>query len=60
MSTGDLITLKPFEIHEFKCISKTGAVIEELSTTSEIKDSFYLDKKIHQNHERKSFISLKK
>ena len=60
LSTGDLITLKPFEIHEFKCTSKTGCVIEELSTTSEIKDSFYLDKKINQNPDRKSFISLKK
>jgi len=60
LSVGDLITLKPLEIHEFKCISKNGAVIEEISTTSEIQDSFYIDNKINQNRNRKSVISLRK
>jgi D-lyxose ketol-isomerase len=56
LNPGDLKTIKPGEIHEFS--SKTGAIIEELSTTSMINDSFYIDKSIHKNKNRKSFITL--
>ena len=48
----------PNEIHSFSGMSKEGAVIEELSTTSTSKDSFYIDPKIENNKKRKSFISL--
>ena len=59
LNTGDIVTIYPGEIHSFKGLSKDGAVIEELSTRSNSKDSFYLDKKITNNKNRKSFISLK-
>ena len=50
------LDVKPGEIHEFS--SKTGAIIEELSTTSMVNDSYYKDKSIHKNTNRKSFITL--
>ena len=56
LKPGDLKTINPGVIHEFG--SKSGAIIEELSTTSMVDDSFYLDKKIDKNTNRKSFISL--
>jgi sialic acid synthase SpsE/D-lyxose ketol-isomerase len=58
LSTGDIVTIYPGEIHSFEGLSKDGAVIEELSTKSTSKDSYYLDKKISSNKNRKSFISL--
>ena len=59
LKTGDIITIMPREIHSFSGVSKDGAVIEELSTTSSSKDSFYIDSKITKNVNRKSFISIK-
>lgn len=56
INPGELKTIKPGEIHEFS--SKTGAIIEELSTTSMVNDSYYKDKSIHKNTNRKSFITL--
>ena len=56
LKAGDLKTIKQSEVHEFS--SKKGAIIEELSTQSLANDSFYLDKKIHLNKSRKSFITL--
>ena len=56
LKPGDLKTIDPGVIHEFG--SKSGAIIEELSTTSMVDDSFYLDKKINKNTNRKSFITL--
>ena len=58
LKTGDLVTIFPGEIHSFKGVSAEGCVIEELSTKSNKNDSFYLDKSISQNKDRKSFISL--
>lgn len=58
LKAGDIVTIKPGTIHEFKGISKNGAVIEELSTKHIKNDSFYLDKKINKNENRKSLISL--
>ena len=52
---GSLITINPKTKHEFS--SKFGAVIEEISTTHVKKDSFYTDKKIMQNTNRKTNIS---
>ena len=59
LKAGDIITIMPKEIHSFSGLSKDGAVIEELSTTSTSKDSYYLDKKIENNKNRKSYISLR-
>ena len=56
LKTGDIITIMPKEIHSFSGLSKDGAVIEELSTTSSSKDSFYVDSKITKNVNRKSYI----
>ena len=56
MKPGDLKTIKKKMVHEF--YSKNGAVIEELSTEHVKSDSFYLDKKIDNNKNRKSFIYL--
>ncbi len=58
LKAGDILTINKDEIHEFESISKNGSVIEELSTESIAKDSFYLDKKINLNKNRKSLISL--
>ena len=55
---GEILTIEPGTIHEFKAIGKTGAVIEELSTMHIKADSYYLSKKITNNKNRKSFISL--
>jgi len=56
LKPGDLKTIKPGVVHEFS--SKTGTIIEELSTTSMVKDSFYKDSTINKNKKRKSFITL--
>ena len=56
MKVGDFITIKAYETHEFQ--SKNGVIIEELSTSSIKSDSFYIDKKIMNNKNRKSVISL--
>jgi len=56
LNPGDIKTIKKGEIHEF--YTKHGAVIEELSTQHIKTDSFYLDKKIEKNKNRKSFIYL--
>ncbi len=56
LKPGDLKTIRKKEVHEF--FSKKGAIIEELSTEHVKSDSFYLDKKIGNNKNRKSFIYL--
>ena len=58
LKVGDMITIKPGTIHEFKGLSKNGAVIEELSTRHVKNDSIYLDENINKNENRKSLISL--
>lgn len=56
LSQGMLKTIKPNTRHKF--YSKKGCIIEELSTKSLVNDSFYTDKTISENKNRKSFISL--
>jgi hypothetical protein len=41
-------------IHEFS--TKTGAIIEEVSSSHSSNDSFYVDDSIAQNKERKTFL----
>tara|TARA_Y100001958_G_C21231185_1_gene556936 strand:+ start:962 stop:2476 length:1515 start_codon:yes stop_codon:yes gene_type:complete len=52
---GDIITINPKTKHEFS--SKNGAVIEEISSTHYKSDSFYTDKKIKNNLNRKTKIN---
>lgn len=56
LKRGKVQTINPKDVHEFS--SKKGAIIEELSTTSMKSDSYYLDNKINENRERKTFIYL--
>jgi N-acetylneuraminate synthase len=56
LKTGDLKTINRKQVHEFS--SKKGAVIEELSTEHNKVDSYYLDKRIDKNKNRKSLIYL--
>ena len=56
LKAGDLKTIKRNQVHEF--FSKKGAVIEELSTEHIKSDSYYLDKKINENKNRKTFVRL--
>ena len=58
LKAGDTYTIMPFEKHKFKCVSKNGSVIEELSSESIKSDSFYEDERINLNKNRKSFISI--
>ena len=58
LKEGDIATIHPKDIHSFLGMSSDGSLIEELSTKSEKIDSFYIDKSINQNKDRKSFISL--
>lgn len=56
MRVGDFRTINVNEVHQF--YSKNGVIIEELSTKSNSKDSYYIDKKIMLNKNRKSVIGL--
>ncbi len=54
-SQGDVITVKPGMKHAFS--SKEGAVIEEISSTHFVDDSYYTDPKIMKNKQRKTHLS---
>lgn len=58
LKSGEIYTIMPGNIHEFGSASKHGCVIEEISTESKRSDSFYIDKKINLNKNRKSFINF--
>jgi N-acetylneuraminate synthase len=58
LGPGEIYTIMPGHIHEFGSITQNGCVIEEISTESQRTDSFYIDKKINQNKNRKSLISF--
>lgn len=53
-SVGDVVTIKTGVKHIFS--TKTGSIIEEISSTHYTEDSFYTDKFIMQNKHRKTFI----
>ena len=42
-------------VHAFKGLS--DVIVEEISTTHNVDDSFYVDETISQNKNRKSFVS---
>ena len=52
---GDVITIEPGVRHSF--VTTTGCIIEEVSSTHYKDDSFYTDQKIHDNKNRKTFIT---
>jgi sialic acid synthase SpsE/D-lyxose ketol-isomerase len=52
---GDVITIEPGTCHAFS--SHAGAVIEELSTTHFMDDSFYTDPTIMANKQRKTLLT---
>jgi len=58
LKIGDLITIEPKTIHEFSSLGDAGCIIEELSSKHIKDDSYYVDKNIIKNKNRKSFISL--
>ena len=57
LQMGDVVTIEPGTVHEF--ISKSGAVIEELSTTHFGSDSHYVDETINNNLLRKTYCRLR-
>tara|TARA_X000000950_G_C13910110_1_gene658635 strand:- start:3248 stop:4759 length:1512 start_codon:yes stop_codon:yes gene_type:complete len=58
MRAGEIFTIISGMIHEFEATSKDGAVIEEISSEHIKTDSYYIDKKISKNKNRKSLISF--
>jgi len=52
---GDVVTIEPGVRHKFK--TETGAVIEEISTTHNLNDSFYTDPAIMENKQRKTLLT---
>ena len=56
LHTGDILTIKPGDKHTFWC--KQDCVFEEISSRHILDDSYYSDKSILKNKDRKSFINL--
>lgn len=56
LSKGDMLTIEVGKKHSF--YSKSGAIFEEISTEHHTDDSYYTDKNINLNKERKSKILL--
>jgi sialic acid synthase SpsE/quercetin dioxygenase-like cupin family protein len=52
---GDVVTIEPGTRHAW--VSETGAVIEEISTTHILNDSYYTDETIMENRERKTSLT---
>ena len=55
LKTGETITVEKGVHHYFG--SETGAIIEEISSTHFVNDSFYLDPAIMQNPNRKTLLT---
>lgn len=53
--SGDIVTVERNVKHSFT--SKTGAVIEEISSTHRKEDSYYTDEEITKNKHRKALIT---
>lgn len=56
LKPGNVITINPEVVHSFTAV--VDSVIEEISSTHHHDDSYYIDKKISLNDNRKSYISL--
>ncbi len=55
LQAGVIHTIMPKQRHYFE--SKNGIIIEEISSTHFINDSFYTDEKIMENKERKTLLT---
>ena len=55
MTAGDIITIEPEVRHEF--FSEEGCILEEVSSTHYVDDSYYTDPAIAENKNRKTFVS---
>ena len=55
LERGDVVTVEPEVRHTFS--TKNGCVIEEVSSTHYLDDSYYTDKSISKNKNRKTFIT---
>ena len=55
LKKGDVITIEREVRHIFT--TKTGCVIEEVSSTHYINDSYYTDENIARNKDRKTFVT---
>ena len=53
---GETVTIVPGVRHEFT--SRHGAIVEEISSTHYLNDSFYTDESISQNPSRKTFVTF--
>jgi len=55
MRSGDLFVIQPGTRHYFR--SENGVVLEEISSTHHVDDSYYTDEAIHENKNRKTFLT---
>lgn len=55
LKTGDVITVEKNVKHEFS--TSTGCIIEEVSSTHFVNDSFYTDENIQKCKNRKTFVT---
>ena len=58
MKLGEIITIEKGMVHKFK--SSQGSIVEEISDTHNMNDSFYIDDKITRNENRKTIINFYK
>lgn len=55
MKPGDVFVIQPETRHYFS--SENGVILEEISSTHYLDDSFYTDELIHGNKNRKTFLT---
>ena len=55
LNAGAVHTILPKQRHYFE--SKTGIIIEEISSTHFVNDSFYTDENIMKNKDRKTLLT---
>jgi len=55
MKPGDVFVIQPGTRHYFS--SENGVVLEEISSTHYVDDSYYTDESIHDNKNRKTFLT---
>jgi sialic acid synthase SpsE/mannose-6-phosphate isomerase-like protein (cupin superfamily) len=55
MKPGDVFIIQPETRHYFS--SENGVILEEISSTHYVEDSYYTDKAIHHNKNRKTFLT---
>jgi len=55
LNKGDILTIMPTMKHSFN--SQIGCILEELSSTHYIDDSFYTDENIQNSKNRKTIVN---